>query len=46
MSGKLYHRIKKVDGKWTWRPCLGELCLICDGHMDTRNDPIDLGEEE
>ncbi len=22
MSGKLYWRIKKNDGKWTWRPAV------------------------
>jgi hypothetical protein len=36
MSGKLYHRVKKGDGKWTWVACQRDyfksehnLCPVC-----------------
>ena len=33
MTGKLYHRIKKHDGKWSWVACtrdmVGMTCLFC-----------------
>ena len=31
MTGKLYHRIKKDNGKWSWVACTREfnICKIC-----------------
>ena len=51
MTGKLYHRIKKDNGKWSWVACTREfnickICLMMEMEMEMMEMEMEMMEME